>query len=471
MDALHERTLVDDNEGVVGVGAAVAPRRTRRPVLGRAWFAAALATLGLLTGAWLSFVEMPLAITVADRPDGAVVESVGIGSLSWMAGVRPEMTAEWQDVGQRIRVVFGPEQSAGYQLHLPGNFAQEVMLGFVLVAGAAVLARAGLPGAPVAAGAGVAIALAPALPHLGLPAAVPLALISAATAVAATRIPDRGHQRRFDVFALLVLGGTLAVAVGLMNGFQPTEWSLVWAAPFGIAAVLGAMGEVAAARARHSVMPTTGGTRASRMLAAFVPLAAKSRLDGGEAERSRMAIVLHNRVIPRVSSSAQAIRKDSSPDLAADRLDALAEELRGVVRRNETVTLESAGVGPAFRAHMEGMATYGLRVAFDIRNDQGRPPAAVELAAFRIGQAAIDNALKHSGGDRVDVVVSGAADRLELVVKDDGVGIGDNAEAKARQQGRLGLAQMWLRADAVGGSLDIRSHAGKGTEVRFNWTA
>jgi signal transduction histidine kinase len=83
----------------------------------------------------------------------------------------------------------------------------------------------------------------------------------------------------------------------------------------------------------------------------------------------------------------------------------------------------------------------------------------------------VDNALRHSGGENVDVEVFSAPDRVELCIRDDGVGISDTAEETARRKGRIGLAQMWLRAEAVGGSLDIRSHKDQGTEVCFQWAA
>jgi signal transduction histidine kinase len=117
------------------------------------------------------------------------------------------------------------------------------------------------------------------------------------------------------------------------------------------------------------------------------------------------------------------------------------------------------------------MSTHGLRLRFEVSDDaRGRPPPKVELAGFRIGQAAIDNALRHSDGEHVDVTVTSAPDRLEVTIRDDGVGIDQQAEQSARRSGRIGLAQMWVRADSVGGALDVRNHPDGGTEVRFVWS-
>jgi len=55
------------------------------------------------------------------------------------------------------------------------------------------------------------------------------------------------------------------------------------------------------------------------------------------------------------------------------------------------------------------------------------------------------------------------ADAIELVVADDGVGITPGQVSNA---GSLGIMGMRERAIALGGTLDISSHAGNGTTLR-----
>jgi signal transduction histidine kinase len=219
-------------------------------------------------------------------------------------------------------------------------------------------------------------------------------------------------------------------------------------------------------------MPVKDDSRVSRLLAAVVPLAARSRLEGADEERSRLAIELHNRLLPRFRSSARAIRNDGSPEEAAERLEDLEAELREVMQRHETVTLEIGGLSEALRVHLDTIDTAGIRVVFEVHADgERRPPGKVELAAYRIGQAAIDNAIRHAGAERVEISVTTGPDLVEVIVGDDGVGIDSAAEDHARRRGRLGLAQMRLRADAAGGSLKVDGQAGRGTEIRFFWAA
>jgi signal transduction histidine kinase len=443
-----------------------------RPALGfgRPWVAAGFAAVGLLAAAWFSFVELPHALTVVDSADGQVVASVGIGSSLWVDEVRP-LAPFVVDLDAGRFQIFGPgDRVTGGDMHRIGNFAAVLALGALAVLASALLAGGKLPGAAIAAGGGVAIALGPAFPELGFPAALPLMLLPVGTAVAAVRIPNRFLQRVFDGFGLAAAGLVVVTALVLMRDPEGVTWSTVWLSPVAIAICLGVVGEALAVRARLRNAPDARGSHGSRLLAAIVPLAARSRLEGADDERSRLAIELHNRVLPQVRSSARAIRTEGSSDDAAQRIEELEAELRGVMQGHETVTLEIGGLSEALRVHLGAVDTSGVRVVFEVRGaGQLRPPAKVELAAYRIGQAAIDNAIRHSGAERINVAVTTGADRVEVIIRDDGVGIDGTAEEQARRRGRIGVAQMRLRAEGTGGSLAIEGRAGQGTEVRFIW--
>jgi signal transduction histidine kinase len=80
-------------------------------------------------------------------------------------------------------------------------------------------------------------------------------------------------------------------------------------------------------------------------------------------------------------------------------------------------------------------------------------PAAVELAAFRIAQEALTNAVRHSGAAHVDVELTVAPTQRQLTVRvaDDGVGM-----RQAEPPG-FGLQSMRQRAREVGGDCVIGS--------------
>ena len=97
------------------------------------------------------------------------------------------------------------------------------------------------------------------------------------------------------------------------------------------------------------------------------------------------------------------------------------------------------------------------------------PP--VGLAAFRVVVEAIDNAYRHGRSDEVEVVLAFLPGRLQAVVADHGEGFDVGAtEARLGRTRALGLITMRERVENVGGSFEIRSALGAGSEVRAVFT-
>ncbi|HET7703907.1 MAG TPA: ATP-binding protein, partial [Candidatus Limnocylindrales bacterium] len=85
-------------------------------------------------------------------------------------------------------------------------------------------------------------------------------------------------------------------------------------------------------------------------------------------------------------------------------------------------------------------------------------PAAVEVAAYRIGTEAMMNAVRHAGAARCTLRLVGGTD-LTVVVEDDGRGIGDT-----RGSG-VGLSSMHERAAELGGECRFEARPGGGTRI------
>jgi hypothetical protein len=107
-----------------------------------------------------------------------------------------------------------------------------------------------------------------------------------------------------------------------------------------------------------------------------------------------------------------------------------------------------------------------------IIGSERRLPFPTELAAYRIAEEALANAARHGGASRADVVLAFQADRLVVVVKDDGDGFDVVATEARLGRGRgVGLIAMRSRAEICGGQFDVRSVIGAGTEVRATFPA
>jgi signal transduction histidine kinase len=85
---------------------------------------------------------------------------------------------------------------------------------------------------------------------------------------------------------------------------------------------------------------------------------------------------------------------------------------------------------------------------------------------YRVMQEALNNALKHSGGDTVRVTLQNAGGRIRMRVEDDGLGFDPDKEVESRDPlTGYGLQGMRDRAEIIGGRLSIDSDPGRGTSV------
>ena len=79
---------------------------------------------------------------------------------------------------------------------------------------------------------------------------------------------------------------------------------------------------------------------------------------------------------------------------------------------------------------------------------------------YRIAQEAVSNAVTHGRADRIEISLSGTDVEGLLSVRD-GVGLPD----EARKGDGMGLHTMTYRARLIGGSLDLRQLAPRGTAI------
>jgi signal transduction histidine kinase len=103
---------------------------------------------------------------------------------------------------------------------------------------------------------------------------------------------------------------------------------------------------------------------------------------------------------------------------------------------------------------------------FRVSGEARRLRPDVELAAFRIAQEALANAVQHAGASKITVTVSFGERGLTLSVEDNGIGfIPPDIPDTLTHQGHFGLVGMRERATLLGGRLEIRSEPGRGTRV------
>jgi signal transduction histidine kinase len=192
-------------------------------------------------------------------------------------------------------------------------------------------------------------------------------------------------------------------------------------------------------------------------------------------ERRRIARELHDVIAHTVSvmtvqAGAARLLLEAEPERAVAPLlsieetgrQALAEIRRmfGILREEdgELAFGRQPGVGD-LDALVEQARAAGLPVELRV---EGQPVAlspGLDLAAYRVVQEALTNALKHGGGGHANVTVRFGRETLDLLITNDG-------RVAANGSGGHGLVGMRERLSLYGGKLEAGAAPGGGYEVR-----
>jgi len=198
-----------------------------------------------------------------------------------------------------------------------------------------------------------------------------------------------------------------------------------------------------------------------------------------EETRARIAHDMHDGVTQLVIGAlyeAQAAREalPKDPDRAevslarAQRLLSEVEaEIRRVIYDLHPPVLDTMGLVVALRRFA---TTYTAAFDIDCRVAvQGAPQRLskeTEIGIYRIIQAALHNVATHAQAERAQVGFDFGADRLQVVVEDDGVGV-DPVSGISTPGEHLGLIGMKERAEGLGANISVTSTSGEGTRVKF----
>ncbi|QUR68363.1 MacS family sensor histidine kinase [Mycobacterium spongiae] len=188
-----------------------------------------------------------------------------------------------------------------------------------------------------------------------------------------------------------------------------------------------------------------------------------AQLSAALKERERLSRQVHDGVIQVLALVAKRGREIGG---AASQLSELAGEQERALRRWVTATdfddeaAQTVDMGTLLRRRAcdrVSLSLPGTPVALD-------RDVATELDAA-VGNA-LDNVRSHAGPTaRAFVLLEDLGDAVMVSIRDDGVGIAAGRLREAADQGRLGVSQSIVgRLTSLGGSAQLRSEVGEGTE-------
>ena len=189
-----------------------------------------------------------------------------------------------------------------------------------------------------------------------------------------------------------------------------------------------------------------------------------------EEERGRMARDLHDSiaqslVATQLQLKSKILQPDVAPgtaialDAAADRCGLLAGEIRQICHDLYPPTLDILGLVSSLNMLAEQYRSTGKECQVLIIDNlkKVRFSRDVEISFYRVAQEAINNAVRHSGAERIELHLKRHDDQLTLTISDNGTGF----DAEDISQCGLGISSMKSRIDGVGGDLRIISKPGR----------
>jgi PAS domain S-box-containing protein len=205
----------------------------------------------------------------------------------------------------------------------------------------------------------------------------------------------------------------------------------------------------------------------------------RSEAEAIEAERRRIAHEIHDGVAQslaglRFKSALWHHLADAAPPDMRAALDELQTvltdaitDLRRAIFALRPLDLESLGFLPALTQLVGDFGDQNqLAARLEVSGTQDTLPATYELSLFRIIQEGLNNISQHAQASSVLVrLTADAAGGVTLSLRDNGRGFDPSQLGPADPAGYFGLRQMRERIQDLGGSLDIRSAIGQGTEL------
>ncbi|CAN5525093.1 hypothetical protein BH10BAC5_BH10BAC5_27850 [soil metagenome] len=198
-----------------------------------------------------------------------------------------------------------------------------------------------------------------------------------------------------------------------------------------------------------------------------------------EAAKKRFSRDLHDSVNQILSvvkmklhSTETAVKNNDNKYLLKDITDArkllekALSEVRNISKNLRLHGIDDLGLKGALKSMVEEF-TRKLKIKINFRMSNVKNISKeMEMNAYRIIQEALYNIEKHSGARNVKIGLSVKNNELHVVVVDDGHGftITDKKTLHPKMH-KYGLLGMKERAESFGGSFELRSKKGKGTEI------
>ncbi len=151
-------------------------------------------------------------------------------------------------------------------------------------------------------------------------------------------------------------------------------------------------------------------------------------------------------------------------DATAQHLDNICNEVRSLSHQMMPIVLKENGLQSAVEQLIKhNFSASSIEVDFVHFGLQRRLTDNIEVNVYRITQELVSNILRHSKASKVTIQLLKGEKKLVLIVEDDGRGFNNPGKAQG-----IGLSNINVRLEALGGKVQIQSSDGNGTYIHIS---
>jgi signal transduction histidine kinase len=206
-------------------------------------------------------------------------------------------------------------------------------------------------------------------------------------------------------------------------------------------------------------------------------LATKAIINAEENERKRIAADLHDGVGQMMSAAKMNLSafenevnfKDEAQKISFEKLiglvDESCKEIRSVSHQMMPNALLKSGLASAVKEFLDKIDNRIIKINLHTEGLNERLDGNTETVLYRVIQECVNNVIKHSGANNLDISLIKDTDGIAATVEDNGRGF--DITDKQKFEG-IGLKNISSRVAFLKGTVDFDSSPGRGTLVAIH---
>ena len=206
-------------------------------------------------------------------------------------------------------------------------------------------------------------------------------------------------------------------------------------------------------------------------------LSTKAVIVAEENERKRIAADLHDGVGQILSAAKMNLSafeneipfKNENQKISFEKIinlvDESCKEIRSVSHQMMPNALLKSGLASAIKEFIDKIDNRILKINLHTEGLNERLDSNVETVLYRVIQECVNNVIKHSGANSLDISLIKDADGISATIEDNGKGF--NTKDKEKFEG-IGLKNIKSRTEFLKGTVDFDSSPGNGTLVAIH---